>query len=118
MNNQSDITIGGNLSRMRTIAGFSQKSFGEACNPPITSQQVSKYELGDNSANGLRLLDFSRVLKCSVADLFKGLEGNSDALERGTRADFELMSDYQILPEHMQISVRGLIHSMAKEFQA
>lgn len=117
MSNQIDIIIGGNISRMRTMAGFTQKSFGEACNPSITSQQVSKYELGDNSASGVRLCDFAAVLKCRVADLFKGLEGDGAALERGTRADYELMSDYQVLPEHMQVSVRGLIHSMAKEMQ-
>lgn len=116
MRNPVDVTIGANLGRMRTLAGFSQKAFGEACLPPIVSQQVSKYELGDNQASGARLVDFARVLKCRVQDFFEGIE--EGAPDRGRRSDYELMSDYQLLPEHMQVSVRGLIHSMAKEIRA
>lgn len=118
MNPRVDEIIGSNINRMRTAAGFAQKNFGSACTPPMSAQQVSKYELGGNQATCARLVDFARVLKCRIADLLRGLEGDTAALERATRADYELMSDYQALPEHMQISVRALIHSMAKELRS
>jgi len=117
MNNKADIIIGANLSRMRKIAGLSQKSFGEACNPPISSQQVSKYERGDDSATGVRLCDFARVLRWSISELFKGLDGSVEGGDSIARAGYHLMNDYQSLPEHLQISVRSLIHSMAKELR-
>lgn len=114
MSNNIDITIGSNLSRLRTVAGFSQKTFGNACTPAISSQQVSKYELGENAATGARILDFAAVLRCSPRDLLEGV-GTGAAFERGGRGDHKLMRDYQTLPEHQQAAVRELVHSMIKE---
>jgi transcriptional regulator with XRE-family HTH domain len=71
--NNVDITIGLNLAKLRKDAGFTQKSFGEACTPAISSQQVSKYERGEDSITGRRLLDFAAILNCSPNDLFNGV---------------------------------------------
>lgn len=117
MPNKYDEVIGGNISRLRTLAGFSQKQFGSACKPPMRSQQISKYELGENQASASRLIDFARVLHCSVIDLIKGINDDKEIVH-GRREDFELMRAYHALPERLQVSVRGMVHSMVAEFSA
>ncbi len=118
MDNRVEAIIGAKIHNLRTAAGLSQKTFGEACRPVITMQQVSKYEHGQNSISAARLLDFARILSCSPLELFSGCSETVSKVERASRSDYEIMNDYQALPGHMKDSVRGFIRLLAKEIRS
>lgn len=113
--NQVDKIVGANLSQRRAAAGFTQKSFGEACARPISAQQISEYERGMNQINSTRLVEFAQVLKCPVSELFDGVAELLPPKSTATRGDAALMRDYQQLTDPLQDSVRILVHAMVKE---
>lgn len=111
-----DKVIGANLSRLRTQAGHTQASFGEALPRPLVAQQISKYELGTNQASGERLIEFARTLGCPVAEFFRGID-TPEFIEAGTRDELELLKSYHQLTSSLQKSVRDLVHTTAKELR-
>lgn len=115
MKKRLDEVIGSNIGSMRTVAGISQNEFGKRCIPPITAQQVSKYEQGSNEAKISRILDFCRVLKCRPEALLQGVHSNFEIDRSSMRHDYELMSDYHVLNKKMQAAVRKMVHSIARE---
>lgn len=111
-----DKVIGANLSRLRTQAGYTQTSFGEALPRPLVAQQISKYELGTNQASGERLIEFARTLRCPVGEFFRGID-TPELIAGGTRDELELLKSYHQLTPHLQKSVRDLVHTTAKEIR-
>lgn len=71
-----DVVVGQNLRILRTGRTFSQTDLGDACHDKISAQQISKYELGENSVNASRLVEFARVLGCNLLDFFRGVKAN------------------------------------------
>lgn len=111
-----DEIVGVNLNRCRTMAGLTQKALGQACTPPISSQQISKYELGTDRISVSHIVDFSCVLKCSLQELFSGLEAPIMA-HSYTRGDQAMMQNYQNLSPDLQERVRALVNSIVKEIR-
>lgn len=68
-----DVVMGHNLRGLRAVAGLSQAELGARCEDNLSSQQISKYELGDNSISCARLIEFVGILNCRVLDFFKGV---------------------------------------------
>lgn len=112
--NQIDRIVGANLGSRRAASGLTQEAFGAACERPITAQQVSKYERGENQITSMRLVEFAKVLKCPVAALFDGV---AELLppSKASRRDSGMMHEYQALPDALQESVRVLVQAMLKE---
>lgn len=109
-----DIIVGSNLRSKRALAGMTQAGLGEALDPPLTAQQISKYEIGTSEIGSTRLLELARVLSCPVTDLFVGVE-EAIPPARSSRADSALMNDYQQLTPELQNSIRTLVHAMIKD---
>lgn len=112
-----DIIVGRNLGKLRSAKGLTQKELGDACADRLSSQQISKYELGDNQISANRLAEFAVVLGCSVTDLFEGVKEILPQLEV-RRSARSAMDDYQSLPKPIQDSLRVLMRAMAKELGA
>lgn len=74
MDNEIDVTIGFNLHNMRKARGMTQAALGGACEDGISSQQISKYELGENSINCTRLVEFAKILRYNLLDFFDGVK--------------------------------------------
>lgn len=70
-----DCHVGRRLQRLRKMRGFSQTELGEAIAPPITFQQIQKYEQGTNRICASKLWEISCVLKVSPAYFYEDLEG-------------------------------------------
>lgn len=68
-----DAVMGQNLRGLRAVSGLSQAELGARCDDHLSSQQISKYELGDNAISCARLVEFAGILKCGVLDFFKGV---------------------------------------------
>ena len=78
-----DVQVGGRLRQCRVLLGMTQQSMAKAVG--LTSQQIHKYECGDNQIDASKLYEFARVLDVRVsyffdempaeATLFKGRHG-------------------------------------------
>lgn len=109
-----DKIIGANVRKKRTVAGFTQEGFGAAMAEPISAQQVSKYEIGENQTSVAKLVEFSRVLKCPIAEFFLGVDSPIQSDDEYTREDVTLMRNYKVLPDDMRESVRSMVLTLAR----
>lgn len=71
-----DKIIGGNLRVVRVIHGYSQERLGDALG--VTFQQIQKYESGANRIAGSRMVQYAKLFRAPIADLFKGVDGTFD----------------------------------------
>lgn len=73
MDNGIDAIIGRNIRLLRTTRGMTQAALGAACHDHLSSQQVSKYELGENQLGCTRLVEFGRILDFPIINFFEGV---------------------------------------------
>lgn len=69
-----DAMMGLNLRGLRAVRGLSQADLGAACEAPLSAQQISKYELGENQISCSRLVEFARIMGCNLLDFFRGVK--------------------------------------------
>ena len=62
-----DIYAGQILRDLRTNKGMNQKALGAAIDPPVTFQQIQKYERGSNRMSASRLYAFAKALDAPEA---------------------------------------------------
>lgn len=108
-----DVIVGANIRQRRIAAGFTQAGLGAMLSEPVSSQQISKYELGEDQVGANRLVDLGGVLKCSVTDLFDGVAATAQKIE--DRHTVAAMGHYAGLPKTVQESLRELMRAMAIE---
>lgn len=114
-NNEIDKRIGANISRARIAAGLTQLELGQRLREPCAAQQISKYELGLNSATGARLVSMAEALQVSVLGL---LEGTADLIPQvvpSSRGDVELVKNYRQLTPGVQTSIRNMVNAIVKD---
>lgn len=79
-NSSSDIPIELHIScvikKRRKQLNLTQKYIAEQMG--ISIQQLQKYENGQNKVSTSKLIEFSKILKFNIADLFIGYETNSN----------------------------------------
>lgn len=76
MTSPVDTHIGQRILLRRKLLKLNQTELGAACG--ISYQQVQKYEQGKNRVSASRLWEISKVLDCTVAWFFQGIERHSD----------------------------------------
>lgn len=115
-----DKIIGTNIGRFRKLAGVSQVALGAALTPPMSSQQISKYELGVNRITVTHLLGVAKALDRPIADLIDGvgdcIQASGGFAEIITRGDGNMIRQYrQIRNPELQGVVRMLVNALVKE---
>jgi len=63
-----DVQVGARLRQRRVLLGMTQQSMGKAVG--LTSEQIHKYECGDNQIGASKLHEFARVLDVRVSYFF------------------------------------------------
>jgi transcriptional regulator with XRE-family HTH domain len=63
-----DVQVGARLRQRRVLLGITQQSMGNAIG--LSSQQIHKYECGDNQIGASKLYEFARVLDVRVSYFF------------------------------------------------
>lgn len=71
-----DLHISCVIKKRRKQLNLTQKYIAEQIG--ISIQQLQKYENGQNKISTSKLIEFSKILKFNIADLFIGYEHNSD----------------------------------------
>ena len=112
-----DEAIGANIHFWRTLRGFSQKMLGEALDPPVTAQQISKFEFGQNRVSSSQLVGVAKALGIGVTVLFNGIQKFLPDFKDGTRSkqDGRLITAIQSLPDPTKKAVANLVEALAKQ---
>lgn len=108
-----DIIVGANIRQRRIAAGFTQAGLGAMLSEPVSSQQISKYELGEDQVGANMLVALGGVLKCSLTDLFDGVAATKRKID--DRHTVAAMGHYVGLPRAVQESLRELMRALAIE---
>jgi transcriptional regulator with XRE-family HTH domain len=66
-----DKHVGARIREARLVRGMSQNDLGNAMTPPITFQQIQKYEKGSNRVSSSRLWDIARALDVHITYFFE-----------------------------------------------
>lgn len=99
-----DAIIGANIRAYREAVSMTQGELGSKLGEPVVSQQISQFELGNCSISSTRLVQVARILRCSVTDLFYGIEPMARQMERVAP-----------LPKDVRERLCGLMQAMAIE---
>lgn len=116
-----DKLLGANLRRQRCLAKFSQEKLGQLLDPPVSFQQVQKYESGINRLSSNYLLQSAWILKRPVSDFYDKAEdllmGLNVVIEMPDPDDIDMQINYEKLPidlkPHVRNLVKGLAHQMS-----
>lgn len=116
-----DVLLGAKIRAFRNAANVSQAELGAALTPPVSFQQIQKYEKGVNRVSHVKLTQICDALKCTVADMTADLRGHgqSNAASQqlvamlGDQATFRLVKAFSTLPRDMQFKFVGLIESVS-----
>ena len=85
-----DVHVGARIREARLMRGLSQEALGNAIDPPVSFQQIQKYEKGANRVSSSRLWEIARALDVDIMYLFDGQAANGKANTTATdRAAFE-----------------------------
>lgn len=74
--NPIDVNAGARLRHCRMVRGLSQTDLGKAAVPPVTFQQIQKYEKGMNRIATSRLAQFADILRVGPEYFFSGTADN------------------------------------------
>jgi len=91
-----DRHVGARIREARLLRRLSQQALGDAISPPITFQQIQKYEKGANRVSSSKLWEIARVLDVDITFFFEGHneDGENRALaNRPTSDDIYFTSD-------------------------
>lgn len=119
-----DQRIGVNLRTARHLRGLTQAALAEKMNPPVTMQQISKYEDGIDRISGRTLYSMSQALGIAVQDFFDGI---ADMLPEGegalhlSRQEGELVHAFRKVDRETKSAVIRLVGAvsiqMAEKFK-
>lgn len=116
---EADVVIGKNIATMRVLAGLTQTEVAEAMDPPITYQQIYKYERGIDRISASRLVDLARVCGCRIAHFYVGvadvLEDVGAFAETISKEEGTIIRSYRRVRPELQSIIKNLIAGIIKE---
>lgn len=93
----SDIAIGRRVRRKRLESGLTQAALGNSLG--VSTQQIQKYETGQNRISAARLIDIGAALGVSASALLgEGAPDASDEALLETQGALELLRAYAAIP--------------------
>ena len=121
-----DKTLGAKIRTYRNLAKISQAQLGARLVPPVSFQQVQKYEKGVNRVSYVKLMQICKTLGCTVTDMTNDLKGDGQTSAQsaqvidmiGDQTTFRLVKAFSTLPRDMQFKFVGLVESVAHDFAA
>jgi transcriptional regulator with XRE-family HTH domain len=116
-----DVLLGAKIRTFRNLAKVSQDELGKALNPPVSFQQIQKYEKGVNRVSHTKLAQICKALNCTMADMTTDLRGDGQTTTQssqvvamlGDAATFRLVKAFSTLPRDMQFKFVGLLETVA-----
>lgn len=117
MTHPLDKVIGTNLRQMRLDKALSQDFVGAMLNPPVSGQQVQKYEKGINRVSAAQLVDFAKGFNVKPED-FLNIEVVSIAGKPlGKLTERELIALYKSLAPDVKRCVEGIVTALASNLR-
>ena len=116
-----DKALGSKIRAFRNAAGISQAELGTLLDPPVSFQQVQKYEKGVNRVSHVKLLQICKALDVQPSDMIGDIrpEGQSSSASAqmiammGDNTTFRLVKAFALLPREMQHKIVGLVEAVS-----
>ncbi len=117
---EADAKLGANIRTARHMAGLSQQAVGSAINPPISYQQVQKFESGSNRISALALADIARICNVPVSALYIGvtdiIASKGGFREKVTRIEAGMLREFrEIRDPELQKLVRTMVSALVRD---
>lgn len=118
---EEDKALGAKIRAFRNMANISQADLGAALDPPVSFQQIQKYEKGMNRVTHTKLMQICKALNCTVADMMADLKGDGQTLSQsgqlvammGDHATFRMVKAFMRIPRDMQYKFVAIVESVA-----
>lgn len=116
----ADEQLGKNIREARHLAGLSQEAVGAAISPPVSYQQIQKFEKGFNRVSASAFADIARACRVTVASLYVGVseiiaEGGGFE-EKVTRIEGGMLKEYrEIRDPELQKLVRTMVSALCRD---
>lgn len=117
---EADVRLGANIRKARVIKGMSQEDVGKALKPPVSYQQIQKFEKGLNRISASALYDVACAFGVPVASLYDGVDeiiavGGGFA-ETHTLNEGGLIREYrEIRDPELQKLVRTMVSALCRD---
>lgn len=116
----ADVQLGKNIREARLLAGLSQEAVGAALNPPVSYQQVQKYEKGLNRISAAALVDIAKVCGVPVVNLYVGVSeviaAGGGFVESITRNEGGMLREFrEIRDPELQKLVRTMVSALCRD---
>lgn len=120
MPDPNDLALGEAVRNRRQAIGMSQEALGQACG--VRFQQIQKYESGVNRISFSRLVQISRALTISVADLIDMLDlpGNTSdgpfhlASWMRTPGAADVLTEFERVPAESRAALLRFVELLAE----
>lgn len=116
-----DVKLGNKIRAFRIAAHVSQADLGNKLTPPVSFQQIQKYEKGVNRVSYIKLQQICKALDCTMADMNSDLKGDGQTSAQSTQmlallgdgATFRMVKAFALLPRDMQFKLVSLVEGVA-----
>lgn len=108
--------IGARMKSRRTMLGISLAALADALS--ITSQQMSKYEHGQNQLSAVKLCLIAQMLSVDISYFYDGLSKNTNSYgddELLSRQNFQAVTALNQIALPIKRSILALVHCLAEE---
>lgn len=113
-----DKVIGANLRLLRVKQNITQERMGKMLNPPVSAQQVQKFEKALNRISAAQLNDFAKGLGVNIAD-FTNI-GTVIVADKATTklTERELVILFRLLQPDIKRCVEGILAALAEKMRS
>jgi transcriptional regulator with XRE-family HTH domain len=115
-----DKVLGNKLRAFRNAVQMSQQQLGESLDPPVSFQQIQKYEKGVNRVSHVKLTQICKSLGITVQDVIGDFkrDGQTSAQSEqvlnmmGDQTTFRMLKAFRALPRDMQFKFVALVETV------
>lgn len=122
MTNPLNVLIGANLRRKRQEKDISQEELAKALTPPVSYQQIQKYEIGTNRISSSTLYYIAKALGCDVLDfydqaeeLMQGKTVTISSARKVPRDDITIM--YEKVPQNFRPHIKAILRGLTEKLE-
>lgn len=115
-----DVKLGNKIRAYRNAVQMSQNELGAALDPPVSFQQVQKYEKGSNRVSHVKLMQICKALGITMNDMLGDMKGEGQTSAQsahmihllGDHATYRMVKAFVELPRDTQYKFVALVESV------
>jgi transcriptional regulator with XRE-family HTH domain len=115
-----DKVLGNKIRAFRNAVQMTQEKLAKSLSPPVSFQQIQKYEKGVNHVSHVKLVQICKVLGVTMQDMISEQKGEGQTSAQsvemlnmiGDHTTFRLVKAFRSLPRDTQTKIVALVESV------